>query len=522
MAIYHCTVKTHSRADSSNNNAVRSAAYRSGSKLAYVATGNTFNYSRKREVIYSEIRTPERVPARFKDRQTLWSTVEQSEKRCDAQLFREIEVALPVELTRIQMIELIKTYVDDYAIKYGMIADFSIHDKGDGNPHCHIMLTMREIDGEEFGKKNRDWNDKKFLDMWRKGWEKCANAALKTAGQDVKIDSRSYADQGIDRIATVHEGRESINGHNNAKVRSRRVHNQFVRESNSIRSKVFSAQSKIDEIEKELVELDKDTNPKLVAIRKKMLKSLAPVRVEPTENSEQATAPELVYNPPASQQRKKISTSLNVTLSACLAVAVYQAPVIKPGQYGIDKGLCINLPKDPLNQQACYSLRAMLGKEADNEINSRAIALQMLGMKYSWRKFADDIRRHRDDTNGANAAWWRLLARTVYRKHNSSIEEIRRYVPRKYREHFDAVLKEELSKSNQIPEQPSYAITKFVRQVKEVKPDEQISNVPQPSEESEPSYWEAPEVTHVTLKPFNPYPDPWKPTKPPNGSGYDI
>jgi hypothetical protein len=65
-----------------------------------------------------------------------------------------------------------------------------------------------------------------------------------------------------------------------------------------------------------------------------MLKSLAPVRVEPTENSEQATAPELVYNPPASQQRKKISTSLNVTLSACLAVAVYQAPVIKPGQYG--------------------------------------------------------------------------------------------------------------------------------------------------------------------------------------------
>lgn len=97
---------------------------------------------------------PDHVPAEYADRAVLWNAVEKSERYKTAQLAREIELALPVELTREQNISLVCKYVNQHFVSAGMCADIAIHDKEDGNPHAHIMLTMRPIEKTESGGRN--------------------------------------------------------------------------------------------------------------------------------------------------------------------------------------------------------------------------------------------------------------------------------------------------------------------------------------------------------------------------------
>jgi ATP-dependent exoDNAse (exonuclease V) alpha subunit len=145
MAIYHCSIKIIKR--SQGRNAVAAAAYRSGEKLTNEWDGIMHDYTKKGGVVYSEIFLPAHAPPEFPDRSTLWNSVEKSEKSCNAQLAREIEIALPAELDRKAQITLVRTFVRDTFVASGMCADFSIHDKGDGNPHAHIMLTLRPLNG---------------------------------------------------------------------------------------------------------------------------------------------------------------------------------------------------------------------------------------------------------------------------------------------------------------------------------------------------------------------------------------
>ena len=121
------------------------AAYRSGEKLTNEWDGITHDYTKKRGVVYSEILLPANAPSSFSDRSTLWNSVEKIEKNRDAQLAREIEIALPNEIDRQSQIRLVRKYVQDIFVSAGMCADYSIHDKGDGNPHAHIMLTLRPL-----------------------------------------------------------------------------------------------------------------------------------------------------------------------------------------------------------------------------------------------------------------------------------------------------------------------------------------------------------------------------------------
>ena len=121
------------------------AAYRSGEKLVNEWDGLTHDYTRKGGIIHTEIMLPSHTPPEFQDRSTLWNSVEQIEKSSDAQLAREIEVALPVELSRAEQLALVRSFVKDNFVDAGMCADFAIHDKGTGNPHAHIMLTIRPI-----------------------------------------------------------------------------------------------------------------------------------------------------------------------------------------------------------------------------------------------------------------------------------------------------------------------------------------------------------------------------------------
>lgn len=109
MAIFHLSIKILSR--SSGKSAVAAAAYRAGAKLEEKETGYTHDYTRKRGVIYSEIFLPANAPQEYQNREILWNEVQKVEKKSDAQLAREIEVALPVELSREEQITLLQKYI---------------------------------------------------------------------------------------------------------------------------------------------------------------------------------------------------------------------------------------------------------------------------------------------------------------------------------------------------------------------------------------------------------------------------
>ena len=125
--------------------AVAAAAYRSGERLTNEWDGLTHDYTHKPGIVHTEIILPAHAPPEFQDRSTLWNSVEQIEKSSDAQLAREIEVALPVELSRAEQLALVRSFVKDNFVAEGMCADFALHDKGDGNPHAHILLTIRPL-----------------------------------------------------------------------------------------------------------------------------------------------------------------------------------------------------------------------------------------------------------------------------------------------------------------------------------------------------------------------------------------
>ena len=233
MAIYHCSIKIISRGK--GRSAVAAAAYRAGEKITSEYDGTVHDYTRKGGVVHTEILLPDHAPAGFTDRAVLWNAVEKIEKAKNAQLAREIELALPVELTREQNISLVREYVNRHFVSVGMCADICIHDKNGGNPHAHIMLTMRPFEqGGEWGAKQKkeyildrdgnkiydpkkrqykcksipatDWNEQTKAEEWRAAWADCVNSALERGNHTERIDHRSYARQGIDQIPTVHLG----------------------------------------------------------------------------------------------------------------------------------------------------------------------------------------------------------------------------------------------------------------------------------------------------------------------------
>ena len=143
MAIFHCSIKNISR--SSGRSATSSAAYRSGTKVFDNELGKCFDYSRKKGIAFSEILLCENAPAEFSDREKLWNSVQAIEKQSNARLCREVEIALPVELLRDEQIRLAREYIQHNFTSKGMCADWALHDKGDGNPNIHILLTVRPI-----------------------------------------------------------------------------------------------------------------------------------------------------------------------------------------------------------------------------------------------------------------------------------------------------------------------------------------------------------------------------------------
>lgn len=204
MAIYHLSAKPISRA--TGRSATGAAAYRAGETITDERTDLVFDYGKKRGIDHSEIMAPANAPEWAHDRAKLWNAVEHSEKRKDSQVAREVEVALPTELTLDQQRELVRGFARSQFVDAGMVADIAIHHANGENPHAHILLTMRDIGPDGFGQKNRSWNDKALLQNWREAWEVQTNQALERAGHSVRIDHRTLAEQGIDRIPQIHIG----------------------------------------------------------------------------------------------------------------------------------------------------------------------------------------------------------------------------------------------------------------------------------------------------------------------------
>src|SRR5947208_7126791 len=199
MAIYHLHVKVIGR--KAGSSAVASAAYRSASRLRDERLERSHDFSGKRGVVHSEVLLPEKTPEAWSDRERLWNDVEAFEVRKDAQLAREVEFAIPREMTQSQGLELARDFARGEFLDRGMIADLNVHwdmaEDGSPKPHAHVMLTMRAVDENGFGPKGRDGNRTEMVERWRERWAELANERLTELDIDARIDHRSLDAQGI-------------------------------------------------------------------------------------------------------------------------------------------------------------------------------------------------------------------------------------------------------------------------------------------------------------------------------------
>jgi ATP-dependent exoDNAse (exonuclease V) alpha subunit len=235
MAIYHQHVKILTR--TKGHNMVAAIAYRRGIKLVDPKTGITFDYSYKKNVIHSELVIPENSPAWIKDlvalekndpttaAQLFANSIELIEKRKDAQLAREIEIALPIELTKEQNLALCYDFIS-YFTTQGMVAEFNIH-WDPGNPHAHILLSLRELIATGWGKKETTWNDREFINESRAILAEKQNHHLFIAGVEARVSHLSNDALRIDQEATVH-----IGNHNNISNQQARVRNKKINSAN--------------------------------------------------------------------------------------------------------------------------------------------------------------------------------------------------------------------------------------------------------------------------------------------------
>lgn len=231
MAIFHSSAKILTR--SAGHHAVKASAYRAAERLVCNLTGLVFDYRKKRHVSRSWIQAPANSPAWVLSRAALWSASETAEKRINSQLAREIEVALPVEFDAATQERVLREYVTENFVRLGMAADVCVHTKP-GNPHAHILLSLRAIEAHGFGAKRREWNDARLIVSWRKSWADLCNRTFADLGSSERIDHRSNLERGIAEEPTVHLGRSKSTS--TAEVAYRLALNSWRRTVRALRS----------------------------------------------------------------------------------------------------------------------------------------------------------------------------------------------------------------------------------------------------------------------------------------------
>ena len=215
MALYHYSAQIISR--SAGKSAVAAAAYRAGEKLWDERYGKQYDYRKKQGVAHSEILLPVGAPDWMSERQMLWNQIEAIEKHPRAQLCREFTVALQSELSVEQNLELLQGFLQEQFVSRGMVIDLAVHypidqdkkaDEPCQNPHAHVMYPLRQVVGDGFGNKLRGTFSEHQAELLaeREAWAKHVNAALAKAGIEERVDHRSLAEQGIERLPQIHLG----------------------------------------------------------------------------------------------------------------------------------------------------------------------------------------------------------------------------------------------------------------------------------------------------------------------------
>lgn len=226
MAIYHLSVKIIGR--KKGKSSVAAAAYRAGEKIKNEYDGQTHNYENRKDIEYKEIIYP--AETQKLERKDLWNLVENTEKRKDAQLAREIEIALPLELSKEERIKIVQDFCKENFIQRNIICDIAIHNKDNTNPHAHILTTTRPYTKAGFGQKDRQINDRKYINIWRENWEKLANKYLEK--YKTQISSKTLKQQGIERIPQIHIGASGNKMHKKGKTSDRYQINQEIKKQN--------------------------------------------------------------------------------------------------------------------------------------------------------------------------------------------------------------------------------------------------------------------------------------------------
>ncbi|HZK85363.1 MAG TPA: MobQ family relaxase [Desulfosporosinus sp.] len=262
MAIYHFSGQIISRSASNGRtrSAIACAAYRSGEKLFDERGKETKYYKRDIEPV-TKILAPKNSPDWVYDREALWNEVEKIEKRYDAQLAREFNIALPVELKAEEQEKLAYEFCQKAFVDKGMVADICIHNDTEENTHFHVMLTIRpfeangawgakskesysfDIDGNRIRQKNgryksvkvatTDWNKKDTMKEWRKEWEVMTNNVLKSNGIDARITCESNENLGNEKFPTIHEGYVAREMERNGKESDRINQNKLIKDYNN-------------------------------------------------------------------------------------------------------------------------------------------------------------------------------------------------------------------------------------------------------------------------------------------------
>lgn len=264
MAIFHMSFQNISAGKT--RSAVASASYRSGDKLFSDKEGKTYSYPRdiKPEAF---ILTPKNAPDWVKDRQKLWNEVEKKDRKANSRYAKEFNVALPIELSEQDQKDLLTKYVQENFVNAGMVADVAIHRDNPDNPHAHVMLTNRPFNPDgTWGVKSRkeyildekgnktytgtskypksrkvlttDWDKKEKITEWRHNWATAVNQVLEAKNLPDRISEKSYEEQGIDEVATQHEGI-------NSQKEKRQEFNQNVKQQRQAKAEAKNANEKI-------------------------------------------------------------------------------------------------------------------------------------------------------------------------------------------------------------------------------------------------------------------------------------
>ena len=279
MAIFHFSVKAISR--SAGRSAVACSAYRSAEKLEDHYQGKIQDYTQKIGVESKTIYAPENTKKELLERQDLWNAVEQVERRKDATLAREFEIAFPHEFNEFQRQELLDELCQEIVKKHDVIVDACIHaphtksGSDERNFHAHIMFTSRQIDpqtGDFAKKKNRDFNkehSRETVSHWREYFAELTNHHLEKNGFADRIDHRSYKNRGIDLEATQHEGpqvtqlrRQGIDTEISLKNDAIRERNQFSQHIKGLDQEIIASERLIEDLTKTWRKVDEEQRQK--------------------------------------------------------------------------------------------------------------------------------------------------------------------------------------------------------------------------------------------------------------------